>query len=157
LLGETLEELSSPTRVSSIEVISDRMQLGGRFREAALEVARQIGWSFFMHLSPTLLTAIPLLGTMLFAQSSGQEKSQADHMEHRFDNPKQLAKSFDDPTRDALSPVRSLAYFLPVIDELLAHPAPDNYLEYLRLKLCRIAEERGTPAKVQKKTFSDDR
>jgi hypothetical protein len=56
-----------------------------------------------------------------------------------------------------LSPVRSLAYFLPVIDELLAHPASDNYLEYLRLKICRIAEQRGTPAKVQKKTFSDDR
>jgi len=56
-----------------------------------------------------------------------------------------------------LSPIRSLAYFLPVIDELLAHPAPENYLEYLRLKLCRIAEERGTPAKVQKKTFPDDR
>jgi cyclopropane fatty-acyl-phospholipid synthase-like methyltransferase len=27
--------------------------------------------------------------------------SHADHMEHRFDNPKQLAKSFDDPARDA--------------------------------------------------------
>jgi cyclopropane fatty-acyl-phospholipid synthase-like methyltransferase len=77
------------------------MLVGGRFREAALEVARQIGGSFFMHLSRTLLTAIPLLGTVLFGQSSGQEKSQADHMEHRFDNPKQLAKSFDDPARDA--------------------------------------------------------
>jgi hypothetical protein len=54
-----------------------------------------------MHLSRTLLTAIPLLGTVLFGQSSGQEKGHADHMEHRFDNPKQLAKSFDDPARDA--------------------------------------------------------
>jgi cyclopropane fatty-acyl-phospholipid synthase-like methyltransferase len=50
------------------------------------------------HLS---LTAIPLLGAALFGQSSGQEMSHADHMEHRFDNPKLLAKSFDDPARDA--------------------------------------------------------
>src|SRR5215831_14723645 len=26
-----------------------------------------------------------------------------------------------------LSPIRSLAYFLPVIDELQSHPPPDNY------------------------------
>ena len=38
-----------------------------------------------------------------------------------------------------LPPVRSLAYFQPVIDELLTHPVPDNYLEYLRLKLRRMA------------------
>lgn len=56
-----------------------------------------------------------------------------------------------------LSPIRSLAYFLPVIEELLAHPSPDNYLDYLRLKLRRAAEQRGLPADVQKKTFSDDR
>ena len=31
-----------------------------------------------------------------------------------------------------LSPIRSLAYFRPVIDELHAHPAPENYLEYRR-------------------------
>ena len=59
--------------------------------------------------------------------------------------------------RHALSPIRSLAYFLPVIDELLSHPAPDNYLEYLRLKLHRLAGEKGASAEVQKKTFSDDR
>ncbi len=56
-----------------------------------------------------------------------------------------------------LPPVRSLAYFLPVIDELLSHPLPDNYLEYLRLKLRRVAEQRNASAEVQKKTFSDDR
>jgi hypothetical protein len=37
-----------------------------------------------------------------------------------------------------LPPIRSLAYFQPVIDELLEHPAPDNYLDYLRLKMRRI-------------------
>jgi hypothetical protein len=34
-----------------------------------------------------------------------------------------------------LSPIRSLAYFLPVIQELLDNPISDNYADYLRLKL----------------------
>ena len=67
---------------------------------------------------------------------------------------RRLARPSDGPP---LSPIRSLAYFLPVIDELLAHPAPDNYLEYLRLKLRQFAERKDRPAKVQKTTFSDDR
>jgi hypothetical protein len=54
-----------------------------------------------------------------------------------------------------LPPIRSLAYFQPVIDELLDHPMPENYLEYLRLKLNRIAANSTSP--VQKNTFSDDR
>ncbi|MGH9612436.1 MAG: hypothetical protein ACRD4P_05090 [Bryobacteraceae bacterium] len=54
-----------------------------------------------------------------------------------------------------LPPIRSLAYFQPVIDELLTHPMPDQYLDYLRLKLNRIAARPSSP--VQKNTFSDDR
>ena len=34
-----------------------------------------------------------------------------------------------------LSPIRSLAYFQPVITELQQQPMPDGYLDYLRLKL----------------------
>lgn len=67
---------------------------------------------------------------------------------------RRLARPTDLPP---LTPIRSLAYFQPVIDELLAHPASDDYLDYLRLKLRRIAGERSIPADVQKKTFSDDR
>ena len=52
--------------------------------------------------------------------------------------------------------IRSLAYFQPVIEELLEHPAPGRYLQYLRLKLRAILDNPG-PAKVQKSTFSDDR
>jgi hypothetical protein len=52
--------------------------------------------------------------------------------------------------------IRSLAYFQPVIEELLEHPAPHGYLQYLRLKLRGILDNPG-PAKVQKSTFSDDR
>ncbi len=56
-----------------------------------------------------------------------------------------------------LPPIRSLAYFQPVIDELLEHPAPDNYLEYLRFKMHRTLSQRPASAVVQKSTFSDDR
>jgi hypothetical protein len=38
-----------------------------------------------------------------------------------------------------LPKVRSLAYFLPVIAELQLQPLPDGYLDYLRLKLQRVA------------------
>lgn len=55
-----------------------------------------------------------------------------------------------------LNPIRSLAYFQSVIDELLDHPMPDNYLEYLRLKLNHIATK-SAAAPVQKNTFSNDR
>jgi hypothetical protein len=34
---------------------------------------------------------------------------------------------------------------------------PDNYLDYLRLKLNRIARDKTASAEVQKNTFSDDR
>ncbi len=53
-----------------------------------------------------------------------------------------------------LPAIRSLAYFQPVIDELLAHPMPENYLDYLRLKLNRIAARSASP--VQKNTFPGD-
>jgi hypothetical protein len=38
-----------------------------------------------------------------------------------------------------LSPIRSLAYFQPVITELQRQPLADGYLDYLRLKLRRVA------------------
>ena len=39
------------------------------------------------------------------------------------------------PDAFPLGPVRSLHYFLPVIEELLAQPAPESYLAYLRSKI----------------------
>ena len=54
-----------------------------------------------------------------------------------------------------LSPIRSLAYFRPIIDELRAHPARESYLDYLRLKLRQAAA--ALPANLQKPTLSDDR
>lgn len=60
------------------------------------------------------------------------------------------------PDAPPLSRIRSLAYFQPVIEELLEDPAPDSYLRYLRFKLRGIVDK-ADPAAVQKTTFSDDR
>jgi len=38
-----------------------------------------------------------------------------------------------------LAPIRSLAYFQPVITELLQQPMPDGYLDYLRSKFQKIS------------------
>lgn len=34
-----------------------------------------------------------------------------------------------------LAPIRSMYYFLPVIDEILAYPLDDNYIAYLKSKI----------------------
>jgi hypothetical protein len=54
-----------------------------------------------------------------------------------------------------LAPIRSLAYFRPVIEELQENPAPENYREYLEIKLRKATETR--PATDRKNTFSDER
>ena len=45
---------------------------------------------------------------------------------------RRLARNPDAP---ALPPVRSLHYFLPVIDEILRHPLPPSYVKYLESKI----------------------
>ena len=45
----------------------------------------------------------------------------------------------------ALSPIRSMAYFQPVIEELLSNPTPENYVEYLRLKLQQLTQRKLNP------------
>lgn len=59
------------------------------------------------------------------------------------------------PGMPPLPPIRALAYFRPIVDELQARPVPDTYLDYLRLKLRRASQ--AIPANAQKPTFSDDR
>ena len=54
-----------------------------------------------------------------------------------------------------LSPIRSLAYFLPIIDELTANPSPGNYLDYLRLKLQQVAKAKSAAGHFS--TSSDGR
>jgi hypothetical protein len=60
---------------------------------------------------------------------------------------RRLVRPADGPP---LSPIRSLAYFHPVIDELLSHPPSDNYLEYLRLKLRRVAADKSASGEARK-------
>jgi hypothetical protein len=60
------------------------------------------------------------------------------------------------PGVPSLPRIRSLAYFQPVIEELLEHPVPDGYLQHLRFKLRSIVDK-ASPADVQKTTLSDDR
>ena len=55
------------------------------------------------------------------------------------------------PDLPPLPKIRSLAYFMPVIEELKLQPLPDGYLYYLRLKLRRLS------ALCSENTFSDDR
>lgn len=42
---------------------------------------------------------------------------------------------FRDPALAPLQPIRSLHYFLPVIEEVSANPISPDYVKYLRLKL----------------------
>ncbi len=39
------------------------------------------------------------------------------------------------PHQQPLPPIRSMAYFLPLIDEILQQPLPPGYLDYLRFKV----------------------
>lgn len=57
------------------------------------------------------------------------------------------------PHAPALSSIHSLAYFGPVIEELLHSPVPDTYIEYLRRKMRpfvgkKITEKEPHPADV---------
>jgi hypothetical protein len=60
------------------------------------------------------------------------------------------------PGASPLPRIRSLAYFQPVIDELLENPVSEAYVQYLRVKLRSIVDK-TSPADVQNSTFSQDR
>ena len=54
-------------------------------------------------------------------------------------------RRFRDPDAAPLPKVRSLAYFSPVVDELLQKPLPPGYREYLRYKLSALDSRRPSP------------
>jgi hypothetical protein len=58
----------------------------------------------------------------------------------------------------ALAPIRSLHYFVPIVEELLSQPLPAGYAEYLENKAHMFiqtkAETSTSPAPDQKSTFS---
>jgi hypothetical protein len=51
------------------------------------------------------------------------------------------------PDMPPLSPIRSLAYFLPVIQEVLDQPIPEDYLGYLRMKMSYLSGRQKAAAK----------
>ena len=57
---------------------------------------------------------------------------------------RRLLRSVDAPK---LGPIRSLHYFLPVIDEVRSVPVSADYIEYLRGKLAAFEEGRLRPYK----------
>jgi hypothetical protein len=61
-----------------------------------------------------------------------------------------------DPKLQPLGPVRSLSYFLPVIDEILASSLPSGYVDYLRYKLRRHNIFPSTQAPAQKVDMSSE-
>jgi hypothetical protein len=65
---------------------------------------------------------------------------------------RRLARPDDLPP---LPRIRSLAYFLPVIAELQQQPLPAGYLDYLRLKLHKLAK--APRPDLEKTTFSNER
>ena len=61
------------------------------------------------------------------------------------------------PESPRLSPIRSLAYFMPVLEELTSNPLPDGYLEYLRYKMRQMGRQdvkRQTGTCSKKSVFS---
>ena len=51
------------------------------------------------------------------------------------------------PDMPPLSPIRSLAYFLPVIQEVLNQPISEDYLGYLRMKVSYLSGRQKAAAK----------
>ena len=48
-------------------------------------------------------------------------------------------RQFRDPNASKLAPIRSLHYFLPVIEEITSCPLPPAYVNHLRLKLAKLS------------------
>ena len=47
-------------------------------------------------------------------------------------------RSFRAPDASPLSPIRSLHYFIPVIEEVSGNPPSNEYINYLKMKLAKI-------------------
>lgn len=61
------------------------------------------------------------------------------------------------PQAPQLSPIRSLYYFVPVIEELLQNPLPKGYARYLTGKSPPAKQLKPATARVQKTAFLSDR
>ncbi len=59
-----------------------------------------------------------------------------------------------DPRLPKLQPIRSLAYFLPILRELPTTPPPEGYLDYLRHTLSHASRGQKTDSQPTKCAFS---
>ncbi len=50
------------------------------------------------------------------------------------------------PDYPKLNPIRSLYYFVPLIEELMEKPLPDGYVEYMKSKLQKLRLSKTGPA-----------
>ena len=60
----------------------------------------------------------------------------------------QLRRLARPPEYPKLAPIRSLYYFVPVIQEVMEKPLPEGYVEYMKCKLQKLKfrNPRSTPA-----------
>jgi len=60
----------------------------------------------------------------------------------------QLRRLARPPEYPKLAPIRSLYYFVPVIEEVMEKPMPEGYLEYMKCKLQKlgVSNPRSKPA-----------
>lgn len=65
-------------------------------------------------------------------------------------------RAFRPPDAEPLAPIRTLYYFLPVMQELLEHPLETGYADYLRNKLAPLAKpvSQSTPARSDVTRFA---
>jgi hypothetical protein len=62
-------------------------------------------------------------------------------------------RCFRADSEEQLLPIRSIRYFLPVVDELAFSQVDQGYIDYLRLKLCEFL---GRPLSLQSDATTDD-
>jgi hypothetical protein len=65
----------------------------------------------------------------------------------------QLRRLARPPDYPKLNPIRSLYYFVPLIEEVMEKPLPDGYVEYMKSKLQKLgASNPGTPPAARSQT-----
>ena len=64
-----------------------------------------------------------------------------------------LRRLLRQPEAAPLSPIHSLAYFGPVIEEVLHNPVPDTYIEYLRRKMQPFAGKKSPGKNPVRRAF----
>jgi hypothetical protein len=60
----------------------------------------------------------------------------------------QLRRLARPPEYPELAPIRSLYYFVPVIEEVMQKPLPEGYVEYMKSKLQKLGVRNPKPTTV---------